>query len=167
MSRMNPSHRRPLANGPATPYADARITAERVAMALRSRFDPLPTLNPQRLVQYLQQFDYGYLGLAARTWDAMERRDDRLASVSAKAKSALARYGFEVRMRANLPLALREEAAKHQAALEYLYTHCTVTNAVREMRAAASRCWCARWPTPSASATACMRSCGSRARTAR
>ena len=110
----------------------ARITTERVEMALRTRFDPLPTLSPQRLVEYLQQFERGYLGLAARTWEAMERRDDRLASVSAKAKSALARYGFEVRVRPNLPLALREEAAKHQAALEYLYSHCTVTNAVRE-----------------------------------
>ena len=112
--------------------APATITAERVETSLRSRFDPLPSLSPRRLVQYLQQFDYGYLDLAARTWDAMERRDDRLASVSAKAKSALARYGFEVRQRPNLPLALREEAARHQAALEHLYTHCTVTNAVRE-----------------------------------
>ena len=101
-------------------------------MALRSRFDPLPTLQPRRLVQYLQQFEHGYLEPAARTWEAMERRDDRLASVATKAKSALARYGFEVRVRPNLPLALREEAAKHQAALEHLYSHCTVTNAVRE-----------------------------------
>ena len=134
MSRTNPKNPRPRAvvNGPATPYANARISAERVEMALRTRFDPLPTLNPQRLVQSLQQFERGYLDPAARTWEAMERRDDRLASVSAKAKSALARYGFEVRLRPNLPLALREEAAKHQAALEHLYTHCTVTNAVRE-----------------------------------
>ena len=132
MSRLPSNRPRAVVNGPATPYANARISAERVEMALRTRFDPLPTLNPQRLVQSLQQFERGYLDPAARTWEAMERRDDRLASVSAKAKSALARYGFEVRMRPNLPLALREEAAKHQAALEHLYTHCTVTNAVRE-----------------------------------
>ena len=42
-----------------------RITAERVETSLRTRFDPLPTLNPQRLVQYLQQFERGYLDLAA------------------------------------------------------------------------------------------------------
>ena len=134
MSRTNPNNGRPrpAANLPAAPDISARITAERVEMSLRSRFDPLPSLSPRRLVEYLQQFDHGYLEPAARTWEAMERRDDRLASVSAKAKSALARYGFEVRVRPNLPLALREEAARHQAALEHLYGHCTVTNAVRE-----------------------------------
>ena len=62
----------------------------------------------------------------------MERRDDRLASVSAKAKSAPARYGFEVLIRRNVPATMQAEAQRHKAALEYLYSYCTVTNAVRE-----------------------------------
>ncbi len=121
----------PVAAGTA-PSGSDKITAERVAMSLRTRFDPLPPLDPRRLVQYLQQFEYGYLEFAARTWDAMERRDDRLASVAGKAKSALARYGFEVLVSADLPAAQKAEAAKHKAALEYLYGNVTATNAVRE-----------------------------------
>ena len=61
----------------------------------------------------------------------MERRDDRLACVVGKAKSALARYGFEVRIGAGLNKTQPAEAMRHQAALQYLYTHCTATNAVQ------------------------------------
>ena len=124
------SRRTAVANAPAAPD---RITAERVARSIRTRFDPLPTLNPRLLTQSLQQFEYGYLEPAARLFDAMERRDDRLASVAAKAKGALARYGFEVLIAGgNLTLAQKAEARRHRAALDYLYTHCTATNAVRE-----------------------------------
>lgn len=116
-----------------TPTAPDRITAERVARSIRTRFDPLPTLNPRSLAQSLQQFECGYLESAARTFDAMERRDDRLASVAGKAKSALARYGFEVLIAdGDLHETEKTEALRHKAALEYLYTHCTATNAVRE-----------------------------------
>jgi hypothetical protein len=101
-------------------------------MSLRLRFDPLPSLNPRLLVRYLQEFEYGYLEWAARTWDAMERRDDRLAAVAGKAKSALARYGFEVLLHDNIPAARRGEALRHKEALEYLYGNCTAANAVRE-----------------------------------
>ncbi len=118
---------------PLSSKADgSTITTERVATSIRTRFDPLPTLNPRLLTQYLQQFEYGYLEPAARTWDAMERRDDRLASVAAKAKSALARHGFEVLVVSGIDDAQKAEAQRHRAALEYLYNHCTATNAARE-----------------------------------
>ena len=126
-----PAKVRRAANAP-TPDTAEKITAERVTMSLRTRFDPLPSLNPRLLTQYLQQFDHGYLELGARTFDAMERRDDRLASVASKAKSALARYGFEVLISNDVPEGLKATAAKHKAALEYLFGHCTATNAVRE-----------------------------------
>ncbi len=84
------------------------------------------------LAQYLQQFEYGYLESAAGTWDAMERRDNQLAAEAGKAKSAMARHGFEVLVAGGLDPSQRAEAQRHQAALEYLYTHCTTTNAVRE-----------------------------------
>ena len=117
----------------STAASDTTVTAERVARSIRTRFDPLPSLNPRLLTQYLQQFEYGYLEPAARTFDAMERRDDRLASVVNKAKSTLARHGFEVLVADGLATdAQRAEARQHQAALAYFYTHCTAANAVRE-----------------------------------
>ncbi len=121
-----------VANAP-TSAAAATITAERVARSIRTRFDPLPSLNPRLLAQYLQQFEYGYLEPAARTFDAMERRDDRLASVAGKARNALARYGFEVLIAdGNFTKAQKAEAQRHKVALEFLYGNCTATNAVRE-----------------------------------
>ena len=131
MNKPLKSTARRAANAP-TAAASATITAERVARSIRTRFDPLPSLNPRLLTQYLQQFEYGYLEPAARTFDAMERRDDRLASVAGKARSALARYGFEVLIAGGLNKTQTAEAQRHRAALEYLYTHCTATNAVRE-----------------------------------
>ena len=134
---MNPlrparNRRAKAGNAPAVPAAGGTITTERVATSIRHRFDPLPMLNPRLLTQYLQQFEYGYLDSAARTWEAMERRDDRLASVAAKAKSALARHGYEVLIVGGLDEAQRAEAPRHQAALEFLYGNCTATNAARE-----------------------------------
>ena len=118
---------------PLSSKADSStITTERVATSIRTRFDPLPTLHPRLLTQYLQQFEYGYLEPADRTWDAMERRDDRLASVAAKAKGALARHGFEVLVVSGLDDTQKAEAQRHRVALEYLYNHCTATNAARE-----------------------------------
>ena len=134
---MNPlrtakTRRAKAGNAPALPTASGTITTERVATAIRTRFDPLPSLNPRLLSQYLQQFEYGYLEPAARVWDAMERRDDRLASVAAKAKGALARHGYEVLIAGGLDDAQKAEAQRHKAALEYLYGNCTATNAARE-----------------------------------
>ncbi len=129
--RLPAKNRRPVVTN--APAATDRFNAERVTRSIRTRFDPLPSLNPRLLAQYLQQFEYGYLEPAARTFDAMERRDDRLASVAGKAKSALARYGFEVLIPGGrLTLAQKAEAQRHRAALEYFYGNCTATNAVRE-----------------------------------
>ncbi len=108
-----------------------QITPQRVELSLRQRFSPIRLLTPELLATQLDQFARGYLSPIMRTWETMERRDDRLASVAAKAKSALARYGFEIVTAQDAPPA---EAARHKEALEYFYGNLTVTDAYDENR---------------------------------
>lgn len=117
---------------PAPKAASPIITILQVEQTRRARFDPLPNLTPQGLVTYLQQFGYGYLGMASRTWDAMERRDDRLMAVVPKAKSALARYGYEIVTPDNLRDGQKAEAAAHKEALEFFYGNLEAINAIDE-----------------------------------
>ncbi len=112
---------------PATSNS-AKITPGRVELSLRQRFNPIRVLTPELLAVQLDQFARGYLSPIMRTWEAMERRDDRLASVSAKAKNALSRYGFEV------VAGEGAEARRHKEALEYFYNNLTVTDAYDENR---------------------------------
>jgi len=116
----------------ALPRGSGKITPGRVELSLRQRFNPIRILTPELLATQLDQFSRGYLSPIMRTWEAMERRDDRLASVAPKAKSALARNGFEVVLTDNAQSA---EAGKHKEALEYFYRNLTVTDAYDENRA--------------------------------
>src|SRR4051812_4160078 len=72
------------------------ISTERVTMSVRMRFNPLRGLTPERLAQYLDQFDLGFFRLAAITWDKIERRDPTLKAVAPKRKKAVARHGYDI-----------------------------------------------------------------------
>ena len=139
--------------------------------SIRTRFDLLALAQPAFARASISS------SLSTVTWRRRRGRvrrdgaslDDRLASVAGKAKSALTRYGFEVLIAGgNLTAAQKAEAQRHKAALEYflhsLHRHqCRA----RERDPAGFPCSCARWLTPSASATACTRSSGNHARAAR
>jgi phage gp29-like protein len=118
-------------NGKRPPVGNGKITPQRVELSLRQRFNPIRMLTPELLATQLDQFARGVLSPIMRTWETMERRDDRLASVAAKAKGALARYGFEIVMAQDAPSA---EAVRHKEALDYFYRNLTVTDAYDENR---------------------------------
>jgi phage gp29-like protein len=109
------------------------LSPERIERSIQSRFNPLANLTPARLVSMLDAFNAGYLAEAARTWDAMLRRDDRLPALSQKRYSAVARYGFDV-----VPVdcdgdAAQEAAAKtHAEKITYFLNHLTATDALDE-----------------------------------
>ena len=105
---------------------DAPITSERVSRSLVQRFNPLVNLQPETLQVQLQHHHRGYLNPIMRTWEAMMRRDDKLASVCPKRFSAVSRYGFEVLTRDKSP-----EALRHKEALEYFYNNLLTTDAFR------------------------------------
>ena len=94
-------------------------------MSLRLRLDPLRGLNPDRLVTDLDQFRLGFFRNIALTWDAMERRDDRLQAVAAKRKKSVARHGWEI-----LATDASPDAQRQKAVLESFYNRLTATTAL-------------------------------------
>lgn len=110
--------------------SDSHIALERIQRSIQSRFDPLRNLTPARLVAQLDAFNAGYLGEAARTWDAMLRRDDRLAALCQKRLSAVARYGFDVVTVDTDDEGEKAQAEAHKERIEYFLNHLTATSAV-------------------------------------
>jgi phage gp29-like protein len=108
------------------------ISTERVTLSVRMRFNPLRGLTPERLAQYLDQFDLGFFRLAAITWDRIERRDYKLRAVAPKRKKAVARRGWEIVTVEEAPGVHEPALARRQAeALRYFYNHLTATDALR------------------------------------
>ena len=107
------------------PSPQAKITAERIQMSIRLRFNPIRGLTPELLAQYLDSFRLGFFRNAALTWDAMERRDSRLQTVAPKRKKSVARRGWEILTVEDSPAAKAQ-----QAKLEYFYNHLTATTAL-------------------------------------
>ena len=104
----------------------------RVELDKRARFNPLPTLTPEKLTQQIDSFRSGYLRELALTMDAIEERDDLLAAVVPKAKAAVARNGWEIlTVDTNSP---EEErlALEQKAALEWFYNNVRAKNSIEQ-----------------------------------
>jgi phage gp29-like protein len=110
----------------------ALVSAERVQAYIRSRFNPIRSLTPELLSQYLDSFDTGYLRQCALVWDAIEKRDYLLSTVIPKRKAAAARHGWEILTLDSVNDSQKKEAEAHKQALEDFYNNLTVTNAVDE-----------------------------------
>ncbi len=108
------------------------VSAERVRAYIRSRFNPIRSLTPDLLSQYLDAFKVGYLRQAALVWDVIAERDDTLAAVIPKRKAAAARHGWEILTLDSIADSLKKEADAHKAALNAFYNNLTVTNAIDE-----------------------------------
>ena len=96
-------------------------------MSLRQRFNPIRVLTPELLSIQLDQMTRGYLWPIMRTWDAMEKRDDRLSAVAPKRFKAVSRYGMEVVMKERTP-----EAEAQKQEVEYFFGNCRVQNSLDE-----------------------------------
>lgn len=86
------------------------------SLPLRANFNPIRSLNPESLTRILDDFQKGELRPAALLWDAIERRDDVLKSVTARRKKAIARLNWEIVTREN-----SETAEEQKEALQYFY----------------------------------------------
>ncbi|MDB6018441.1 MAG: hypothetical protein JWR19_2930 [Pedosphaera sp.] len=107
------------------PAAAADTSPERIQMSLRLRFNPIRNLTPDQLTQQLESFRLGFFRNIALTWDAMERRDSRLATVAPKRKKSVARHGWDILTTENSPAAEQQKQA-----LEYFYNNLTATTAL-------------------------------------
>lgn len=116
----------PLPPVPLT-HEGSAIDPARIWYQKLSRYNPIRNLTPESLSRQMDSFAQGYLREFAQTMEAIANRDDRLACVIPKRKSALARRKLEV---LTVPGADEAEAEKHKEALTYFYNNLTVTNAI-------------------------------------
>lgn len=103
----------------------AAVGPERVAVQMRSRFNPIRGLTPDLLSSQLDAFRAGYLRAFAMTAEAIEERDDIIKSVAPKRRKAVARCDWQV-----IAMDDSQEAKRHQKALNYFYNNLTCSNAM-------------------------------------
>ena len=103
------------------------LSSTRIAAHIRSRFDPIRNLTPERLSRQLDDFHAGYLREAALTWEAIERRDDIINAVAAKRKMGACRNGWDV-----LTVDDSARAKEHRDALDYFWRNVRCVNALDE-----------------------------------
>lgn len=100
------------------------FSGEEIRMRRGARINPIRQLSPEVLTRALDQFEYGDLRTAALLWDAIEERDDILASVVPKRRKAVARRTWSVIAIDDSP-----EAQAHKEAIEYFYNNVTASHA--------------------------------------
>jgi len=103
-------------------------------MSMRQRFNPIRILTPELLSIQLDQMTRGYLWPIMRTWDAMEKRDDRLSAVAPKRYKAVSRNGIEIVMKEK-----SAEAEAQKAEVEYFFDNCRTQNALDENEVGGAR----------------------------
>jgi hypothetical protein len=106
------------------------FSSDLVKAEKQSRFNPLKSLTADRLSAYLDEFRSGYLRNLSQVMDAIEERDDTLASVVPKAKAAVARHGWEILTVDTQDEATAAEAQRQKEVLEAFYNNLTATSAV-------------------------------------
>lgn len=82
--------------------------------SVRMFASPLAHLTPQSLSRQLDEFSAGYFSNIARTWEAIEQRDDILKGVAAKRKKAPARLPWQVTTADESPEAMAQKSAVEQ-----------------------------------------------------
>lgn len=88
----------PVTDGaPASPtHSHTVVSQQRVMQYLLSRFNPNRGLTPQRLGEYLDQWQLGFLRWLALSWDRMSNTDDQIKAVKAKREFAVSRLNWEI-----------------------------------------------------------------------
>lgn len=104
------------------------VSVQRAAMAVQSRFDPLPYLTPERLVTAHAAYRKGYLSRAALIWQDIIDIDDKLVSVVPNRLNGPARQ--RLRYVAAAGQEKNPRAAEHIAALKYHYENLICTKAL-------------------------------------
>ncbi|MHB9009194.1 MAG: phage portal protein family protein [Limisphaerales bacterium] len=108
----------------------AQISFSLIAAEKRSRFNPLANLTPEKLTQFLDQFRAGHLRPLAQVIEAIEERDDVLATVVPKTKAAVARHGWEILTVDTLTESEASQALKQKEVLERFYNSLRATSAI-------------------------------------
>lgn len=102
------------------------ISAQRVMQYLLSRFNPNRGLTPQRLGEYLDQWQLGFLRWFALSWERMALTDDQIRAVKAKREFSVSRLKWEI----FVDDPKDPEGEKQKASLESFYHNLSCTHAL-------------------------------------
>ena len=112
----------------ASPSKDTSVmTVDRTRYNIQSRFDPLPWLTPEFLVQAHAMHRRGFIQRAVTIWDDIQRTDDKILGGAHKRQTSVTRHGYEI-----VPVKGMEKdarAQRHCDALEFFYTRLQVADA--------------------------------------
>ena len=114
-----------VANAGKVPPSGSLVTQSRLTMFMRSRFNPIRGLTPERLSYCIDSFTIGFLRDAALIWDTIENRDDTLISVVTKRRESPGRFGWEI-----ITDDESQEAEDQKVFLEYLFKNLSSTDAL-------------------------------------
>lgn len=101
------------------------LSPQRILAFLRSRWNPLFNLTPERLTQLENEWDAGQLRGFALAAEKIKETDDVLKAVAMKREAAPAARGWEILTTEDSP-----RARKHKDALLYFYNNLVATSAV-------------------------------------
>jgi phage gp29-like protein len=101
-----------------------------IEAAKLARFDPLRNFDAEKLTRALDLFRSGRLRDLALVIDAQEERDDTLACVVPKAKSAVARHGWDILVSETAQKSDSALAEKQKQVLRDFYNGLRVTSAL-------------------------------------
>lgn len=135
MSRRRAKKKVALVNAPVKPppqKQESDVSADRVLLYLRSRFNPIRRLTPELLSAYLDRSKVGFLREIALVWDSIEDRDNKIKLAMGLRKKSVARFDYQIEVMPDLEGADKKTAEEHKAALEYFYGNLRTTRAIDE-----------------------------------
>lgn len=103
------------------------VTRERVLQYLRTRYESIADLTPERIIRAEQDFDAGWLRAFSVLSHTLIETDDVLKGVVGKREKGPAVRGWEI-----ATVDDSDEAKRDAERLKYFYDNLTVTNAVDE-----------------------------------
>lgn len=103
------------------------VTRERVLQYLRTRYESIADLTPERIIRAEQDFDAGWLRAFSVLSNTLIETDDVLKGVVGKREKGPAVRGWEI-----ATVDDSDEAKRDAERLKYFYDNLTVTNAVDE-----------------------------------
>ncbi len=109
---------------------DVSMTPGRVTLSVRMRNNPIRGLDFERFVKYLDDWRLGFFRNAGMTWEMMERRDYQLQVVRPKRMKSVARHGYDILIRDDVPDGQKDLAQQQKDFLSQFYGNCSATTAI-------------------------------------
>jgi phage gp29-like protein len=108
------------------------VSAERVLLEKQTRFNPLRGWTPDVLVSQLAAYARGEISRLAWVMEWLEKHDDVISCVAAKAKAAVSRHGYDVLPVDDAPQEMKQLAADQIGFCQEFFRTVVTTDAIEK-----------------------------------